>query len=267
VPEIPSLTAEVQELLLDFCRAGGRVLFLGEIPSVAGQPFAETGVRILEEVCLDHGYLTTHDGDEVLFRGRIPRVEAIEAEVGQTWIPAFDAVPGVRYGWGVGPSSGAASDLPAWTRRPLGAGSIEFLGAPLGSDYGRNGNRVQAEWFDKYLRASGFRARARVGGSYGNSELVLLESESVLWLYVIRHDAEQLVGDGRYWARSTQLPNEDTEVEVEISEPIHRGSLQVIAGEKVAESGTGPVRLRVRFKRPFCGVRVEKSGRKTNEIL
>ena len=258
VPEIPALTASVQRLLLDFCQAGGRVLFLGGIPVVAGEPFAETGVRIREDVCLDHGYLTAQDGDEVLFRGQIPRVEAIDAVVGQTWIPAFDALPGIRYGWGIGPSSGAVSDLPAWTRRTLGAGSIEFLGAPLGSDYGRNGNRVQAEWFGGFLRASGMRARARICGSYGNAELVLLESESALWLYIIRHDAEQLVGDGRYWARSTKTPDEETEVEVEISEPFRRDSLEVIAGEKVAESGNGPVRIRIRFKRPFCGLRVEK---------
>lgn len=142
----------------------------------------------------------------MLVRGPIRDAALNGAECVLSWIAAYDARPGSRYGWGIGPSSHEISGVPALTRLAVGRGAVWFLNAPIASDYARMGTWGQCAWWGGILNRIAPAPRARLVDSGGNLELVVWEDPHATWLYLLDHGNEQLVGEGRVWARSTRAP-------------------------------------------------------------
>jgi len=205
VAEIPQLDLETERLLRAFTQRGGTILITGNLPQVDGRGFALGGVECLNEVWQDHAYLPPVAGEdaEVLVRGVIQGLTVDGADTVLRWIPGYDARPGSRYGWGIGPSSRELSETPALTRQTFGQGAAWFLNAPIATDYARMGNWPQADWMARLLSVIVPTAHARLLDSGGNLELIVWRDAQSTWVYLLDHEAEQLVGEGRLWARST----------------------------------------------------------------
>ena len=259
VPEIPTLTIETEERLKLFAKNGGSILFVGRIPSVEDRQFSQTGIQIGDSVWQDQAYLPDFENPalEVLVRGAIHETTLLQASAELFLVPAYDAKPGSRYGWGVGPSSGQLSKNPALTRHSLGSGSIWFLNAPLASDYAKTGNWPQAKWMANLLHRIGLPHRAKIVDSEGNLELTVWEDRQSTWLYLLSHDAEQLVGTDRLWARSTGSAGQRTAC-LQIALRGTSSKINALAGS-VSNQSSSPTHLTIHlnFDRPFAALRID----------
>lgn len=259
VPEIPQIDAETERRLLSLAAEGGAVLFTGSLPMVDGRPFAEAGVSVGPELWQDHAYLPgwMAGDDEVLVRGAIRQTVVTVAEKILALTSAYDARPGARYGWGIGPSSGASSDQPALTIRPYSKGRIAYLSAPLASDYAKLGNWAQASWFAGLAGMLAGNLRARILEDVGNVELIVWEKVGATWLYLLEHEAEQLVGEGRQWARRTRDPAPRKCV-IRLKSESARATLDVLhaSNAAIANNTDGGFDLTCDFSAPFAAVRV-----------
>jgi hypothetical protein len=258
VPEIPQIDKETAQRLLSFAAQGGTVLFTGLLPLVEGQVFAEVGISVGSELWQDHAYLPGwHSEDDVLVRGPIRRAVATDAETVLALTPAYDARPGARYGWGIGPSSETPSDQPALTVRSYFEGRIAYLNAPLASDYAKLGNWAQAKWFAGLVGMLARKVRAQILEDAGNVELIVWESAGATWLYLLDHEAEQLVGEGRLWARRTRDPAPRRCV-IRLRNEGARASLGILRASSavLTHASDGRVDLACEFSAPFAALRV-----------
>lgn len=259
VPELPELDAGTEQRLLDFAENGGTILFVGTLPTVAGRPFQGSGVELGSEVWQDHAYLPPLETGtpEVLVRGAICKAASVGAETVLFLIPAYDARPGLRYGWGIGPSSHEPSAQPALSRQTRGRGTIWFLNAPLASDYARAGNWPQTAWMTQLLTLLVPDPRARLIASGGNLELTVWQNAHSTWLFFLDHENEQLVGEGRLWARSTHGPA-PREFAVSISAKSPSPGLAALQATKTTLSKT-PTHLTIsgEFPPPFGALRID----------
>jgi len=259
VPEIPALTLDTEKRLKRFVESGGSVLFSGKIPSVEGRPFLDTGVLVGEAAWQDHAYLPGFENplEEILVRGEIRETRILDASVESFLIPAYDAKPGLRYGWGIGPSSGLPSANPALTRRAVGTGAIWYLNAMLASDYARIGNWPQVPWFAELVAETGVSLRARLLQGAGNLELTVWEDARSTWIYLLSHDSEQLVGEGKVWARSTASADKR---KASVQMAVRKGTPTVhpLSGETtLISSNSIDLTLALEFERPFAAARID----------
>jgi hypothetical protein len=208
VPEIPQIEEITEQQLLAFAARGGVLLFTGTLPLVEGRPFQETGVRVGTELWQDHAYLPAWENGEsgVLVRGPIRPVTLAGAERMLALTAAYDARPGQRYGWGIGPEAETPSDQPAMVCRDHGAGKIGFLNVPIASDYAKSGNWAQSKWLGRLILSLRGETGASLSAGEGNVELIVWSNANSSWLFLLEHEAEQLVGEGRLWARRTRDP-------------------------------------------------------------
>ena len=208
VPEIPQIEGVTAQQIIAFAEAGGLVLVTGRLPQVDGRAFSGAGVSLSEELWQDHAYLPAWEKGQrdVLVRGPIRQVSLSDAEKVLNWTAAYDAQPGRRYGWGIGPAADAASEQPALTSRRHGRGLICFLNAPIASDYAKTGNWAQAQWLVRLIDSLAGAAGTQVRESEGNVELIVWQDAKSTWIYLLDHEGEQLVGEGRQWARRTRDP-------------------------------------------------------------
>ncbi len=259
VSEIPALTLQTEDRLRHFAESGGSLLFTGKIPLVEGRLFLDTGVQVSETVWQDHAYLTgwVNPLEEVLVRGDICETKVIDATVESFLISAYDAQPGKRYGWGIGPSSGQPSCNPALTRRAVGVGAIWYLNTMLASDYARIGNWPQVPWFAELVSKMGVPLRAKTTHHEGNLELSIWEDEQSTWIYLLSHDAEQLVGEGRLWARSTTF-SEKRKASVKLAIREGNPSTHELSGSATILSSTSTgLTVAFEFERPFAAARID----------
>jgi len=263
VPEIPQIDAATEQRLLSFAAGGGTVLFTGSLPTVDGRPFAEVGVRTGGELWQDHAYLPAWDigDDDVLVRGPIRHAIAAEAETVLMLTPAYDARPGARYGWGIGPSSKTPSDQPAVTIRAYSRGRIAFLNSPLASDYAKLGNWAQPAWFARLVGSLAGEMRAQILEDAGNVELIVWEKSGATWLYLLEHEAEQLVGEGRLWARRTRDPAPRRCV-IRLRRESARATLNTLSATSavLTDHTDGELDLTCEFSAPFAALRVNWSA-------
>jgi len=259
VPEIPALSKETETRLREFAEQGGTLLFVGRIPQVGDRPFDGTGIQLGEAVWQDHAYLPCFGDakDEVLVRGAIYEAALMEATAEMFLIPGYDAQPGKRYGWGIGPVSDEPSTNPALTRCPVGDGAIWFLNAPLASDYARMGNWPQVPWWQALIEHMDVPLRARLIEGDGNLEIILWESNRSSWLYLLSHDAEQMVGDGRQWARSTGTSGLRA-ARIQLARRNEEPAAHSLRGHSspMTSSETHHT-LDVSFERPYAAVRID----------
>lgn len=259
VPEIPELDGATEQVLLAFAKNGGAILFTGLLPKVEGRAFSLSGVECLDEIWQDHAYLPSfrEGSPEVLVRGVIRDMALSGAEKVLSWIPAYDALPGSRYGWGIGPSSHEVSDIPALTRQACGHGAIWFLNAPIASDYARMGNWPQTEWMAGFLPMIAPAARARLLESGGNLELIVWRDAHSSWLYLLDHEAEQLVGEGRLWARSTRRSS-SRKFTIHLSKESSTPTLHLLHGAAASLSSTAThLAVTGEFHSPFGALRID----------
>jgi hypothetical protein len=206
LPELRAIAADTERLLRRFVERGGRLLVTGRVPEVAGKPMDWFGVRQEPEPWQDHVYLprwaTSVNELPILVRGDFCRVELQGATGMHNAIAPYDAQPGRRYGWGIGPPCEQPSPHPALTRHRIGEGEAWHLGVPIFSDYARHGNWQQVQWWSNLLREINAPRRAWIESPYGGVELVLWENEKSSWAILIQHGSEQLIGDARVWSRT-----------------------------------------------------------------
>lgn len=259
VPEIPQIDAATERRILEFAEAGGLVLFTGRLPVVDGKAFAHAGVSLAEELWQDHAYLPAWEKGErdVLVRGAIREATLQGADKVLSWTAAYDARPGARYGWGIGPSSEVASEQAALTTRRHGRGQIAFLNAPLASDYAKTGNWVQAGWMMRLIGSLAGEVGVRVCEGAGNVELIVWQDAKSTWVYLLEHEGEQLVGEGRQWARRTRDPVARNCV-VRVQRPAAGAKLAVLqAAQADFIEVPGGMEIRCEFSAPFAAFRID----------
>jgi len=269
VPEIPTLSIKTEKWLMAFAADGGKILFIGTLPTVDGHPFSGTGVEVCKGLWQDHAYLPAlRDGEpEVLVRGGMNAITTKGAEARLALIEAYDSVAGSRYGWGIGPSSHISSLNPALTRCALGRGEIWFLNAPIASDYARMGNWPQMAWISDLLENVAPEVRGVLLESGGNLELVLWQDSSSTWIFLLDHETEQLVGEGRFWSRTTRC-SATRDFALSIATQGRSPKLHTLRGEKIV-AAANPTHLNITgaFKRPFCALRIDWPSANTFPIL
>ncbi len=259
VPEIPQVAEATARQIVAFAEAGGVVILTGRLPQVDGAEFAGAGVHLTEAMWQDHGYLPSWEKGrrDVLVRGPIRQGTPEDANVLLTWTAAYDARPGSRYGWGIGPSAEIPSEQPALTMRRVGRGQIAFLNAPIASDYAKSGNWGQAEWMTGLIGNLTGEAGARITGGAGNVELIVWRDARSTWLYLLEHEGEQLVGEGRLWARRTRDPAPRT-CTVRLQGDGARAKLTALkAAQAEFIQVPGGIEIRCEFVAPFAAMRID----------
>ena len=258
IPEIPQIDGATEDALLTFAGNGGILLFIGRLPLVEGRPFQETGVTLSAELWQDHAYLPAWDaGAGVLVRGPIHRVTLAGTEKVLALTPAYDAQPGLRYGWGIGPAAETPSDQAALTSRSYGKGKIGFLNAPIASDYAKTGNWAQSQWLERLIASLRGESGARLCDSEGNVELIVWSNAKSTWLFLLEHEAEQLVGEGRLWARRTREPAPRTCV-IRVQKEKARANLHALRSTGAAISkNDAQLEVTCEFTAPFAALRID----------
>jgi Hypothetical glycosyl hydrolase 6 len=259
VPEIPQIDASTQRRILAFAEAGGLVLLTGCLPLVNGEVFSHAGVSLAAELWQDHAYLPAWESGarDVLVRGPIREAVLGGAEKVLSWTAAYDARPGARYGWGIGPSSQVASEQPALTLLRHGGGQMAFLNAPIASDYARSGNLAQIRWVTRLIGNLAGEVGARVAEGAGGVELIVWQNGTSTWLYLLEHEGEQLVGEGRLWARRTRDPAPRTCL-VRLQRLAASCELEVLqAANAHFTEVPGGIDIRCEFSAPFAALRVD----------
>jgi hypothetical protein len=259
IPEIPRIDQATEEALLAFASRGGVLLFTGRLPSVEGRPFREAGVSLGPDLWQDHAYLPAweNNGPGVLVRGPIRPATLAGAEKLLALTAAYDARPGARYGWGIGPAAETPSDEAALACRNYGGGKIGFLNVPIASDYAKSGNWAQAKWFERLIVFLHGETGARLLDSEGNLELIVWGDAASTWIFLLEHEAEQLVGEGRLWARQTREPAPRT-CTVRVQKKHARASLHALqAASAEFSEDASQLEIRCVFSGPFAALRLD----------
>jgi hypothetical protein len=145
------------------------------------------------------------DKSPVLVRGDFHPVKLNGAKPVLHAIAPYDALPGVRYGWGIGPASDKPSEHPALTVHRVGKGEVWHLGTPIFTDYSQHANSQQIPWFRGLWQRINAPLRATIDHPFANVELVLWENETTTWAILIQHSPEQVTsmnGTSLTWMRS-----------------------------------------------------------------
>lgn len=200
LPQLPSITPATSALLKSFVRSGGALLVVGTIPKVGGKPMDWLGVSREEAPWQDHVWIETADGSgPVLVRGLCHRLRLRGAKRVLSAIAPYDLKAGVKFGWGIGPVSGARGREPALTCLKLGRGAAWCLSAPLFSDYAEGANWQQAALFGGMLDLIAVAPRVRLRHSPGNAELIARRRRNEDWAVLLNHSAAQPACGG--WPR------------------------------------------------------------------
>jgi len=103
--------------------------------------------------------------------------------------------------------------------------------------------------------------------SGGNLELVLWQDSSSTWIFLLDHETEQLVGEGRFWSRTTRC-SATRDFALSIATQGRSPKLHTLRGEKIV-AAANPTHLNITgaFKRPFCALRIDWPSANTFPIL
>ncbi len=207
LPEISSLSSGAATALRARVEQGGRLLVVGRVPRVKGRALDWLDIRPSRQPIQDHIYLPSlGEGaptPPVLVRGDFSPFTWRGARVMARAIEPYHARHGVRYGWGIGPPDESQAHHAVLARKRMGRGEVWWLAVPVFTDYARHGNVQLASWFRGLLRGIGAPIRALIESPHGNLELVLWENAAETWAILVDHRGEQMVGEGRTWARTT----------------------------------------------------------------
>lgn len=208
LPEVTSIESSTNTALKNWVQRGGELLVVGNLPLVEDGTLDWCGVQGGEMVWQDHAYLPAWSSTElpVLVRGGINNYAINGADPELNLIASYDAAPGTKYGWDIGPPSDSPSDHPALTRYSVGEGTVWFCPAALCNDYARTGNWQLMQWWKGLLSHIAFKPRVILRNSPGNIELVVWKESNTLWAILVNHQGEQIIGsNGTSWARHSGL--------------------------------------------------------------
>lgn len=210
VPELRRVSPQTEQTLREHVVGGGQLLLAGTVPRVGRGPLDWCGVEVGARPWQDHLYLPPWSprSEElpVLVRGWAFPMRRRGAHVVLPAILGYDARPDAKYGWGMGPFSGAPSHHPVLTRHALGRGAVWFLGAPVFSDYAKHGNWQLVGWWKGLLERMKLAQRVWMDSPAGAVELVTWENAASTWAILIQHGGEELHGSKTAWSRTLALP-------------------------------------------------------------
>jgi len=220
LPEMSAISRTTAETIRAYAERGGRILFVGTIPTVEGTPCDLPGVTQDEKPWQDHIYLPPWSSGEqpVLVRGDFHRLSLSTAEPVLHAIQPYDCRHGIRFVFGgLGPASAEVSPYPALTRRRLGNGEIWYLEANIFTNYREIADWTQIAWTRSLLECLTPRPAARLVSQTGTVELVVHANAASTWLFLVNHGGEQL--NGRYGWTRTFMPVPAFPVTLEVRSP------------------------------------------------
>jgi len=228
LPEMPAIEVASESLLRNYVETGGRLLIVGRVPNVNGEPLDWLGVMPENKVWQDHIYLPlwaeSEDGSPVLVHGDFHKLKLDGAEAILPAIRPYDCDYGMRFGHGTGPASDKPSAFAALTRHCVGKGQVWYLEASICSDYAEHANWTQFAWWRGLLNRLVPEPIARVVSPSGSVEIVTHVSEETTWAFLINHGGEQLNGGLDFSVRGarTFAPVPPFPVTLEIRDPFGR---------------------------------------------
>lgn len=266
LPELTKIDESSEALIKDYVEAGGKVLIVGSIPKVDGQPLSWIGLKQDDKPWQDHIYMPVWNNDDigggvhtVLARGDFYKIELTGAEKVIPAIKPYDCLYGVKFGWGIGPASCEPSEYPLLTKMSIGKGEVWYLEASIFSDYEENANWTQISWFRGLLEKIIPDPDLRVVSEAGTVEGVLHKSEKSSWVFLINHGGEQYSGnpgDIKKWTRTFE-PLPPFPIRVELTADNKQPDSVLCMGEKIDYSiANGKIVIEMTLDKIWKAIRI-----------